>query len=459
MTSGSLSENRFTHGPLPAIFIRTAGPIVFVMTVNGLLTVVDAIFLGIYNGPDALSAVTLIFPVYMLIVALSTLVSSGMSSILARRLGSGDQDGAQTVFAGAHGLALVISLGLMGLFLILGKPLVLLIAGGNGLLAGMGWVYLGIMVAASPVLLFLSLNTDALRNEGLAGRMAMLSLIVSLANILFNYMLIGWLGLGVAGSALGTALAQMLALGLVAAMRLSGQTPLGAALPWRGGWGTGWRGILALGLPQSLSFIGIALVSASILGALQLVGGAEYAVTTAAYGIVTRIMTFTFLPLLAMSMTLQSMVGNNFGAGLRLRSDACLRLILVFALLYGAAVEISLILSGQALAHLFVQDPHVTAAVGRILPVMVAMYFLAGPLMMVGAYFQALGEAPRAAVISLAKPYFFAIPSILILPRFFGEQAVWLSMPLAEMLLAGVTLVVLVQSARAQKRRLGLFTA
>lgn len=459
MTSGSLSENRFTQGPLLAIFIRTAAPILLVMSVNGLLTVVDAVFLGIYVGPAALSAVTQVFPVYMLIVALSTLVSSGMSSILARRLGSADGQAAQAVFAGAHGLALAVSLGLIALFLVWGKPLALMAAGGSEELAAMSWIYLGITVAASPILFFLSLNTDTLRNEGLAGRMAMLSLIVSLANILCNYGLIVWLGLGVAGSALGTALAQVLALGLVAAMRLSGKTPLALALPWRGGWGAGWRDIFALGLPQSLSFTGIALVSAAILGSLQASGGADYAVTTAAYGIITRIMTFTFLPFLAMSFTLQSMVGNNFGAGLKQRSDHSLGLVLALAFAYGLCVEAILILSGQELAHVFVQDPRVTAAVGRILPVMVAMYFLAGPLMMTGAYFQALGDAPRAAVISLAKPYFFAIPLILILPRVFGAEAVWLSMPAAEILLAGVTLLVLMQTARSKKLRLGLFTA
>jgi len=82
------------------------------MGMNGILTVIDAIFLGRYVGPEALSAVTLIFPIYMLIVALATLVSGGMSSILARQLGAADLDGARATFAAAHGFALCVSVGL-----------------------------------------------------------------------------------------------------------------------------------------------------------------------------------------------------------------------------------------------------------------------------------------------------------------------------------------------------------
>ena len=89
------ARNPFLRGALPAIFARTALPIIFVMGMNGLLTVVDALFLGHFAGEAALAAVTLIFPLYMLIAALATLVASGMASILARLLGAGRLDAAR----------------------------------------------------------------------------------------------------------------------------------------------------------------------------------------------------------------------------------------------------------------------------------------------------------------------------------------------------------------------------
>ena len=89
MSNDTSRTNFYTQGPLVPTLLKTALPIIVVMSMNGLLTVADALFLGRFVGPDALSAVTLMFPAYMILVATATLISSGMSSILARHLGAG----------------------------------------------------------------------------------------------------------------------------------------------------------------------------------------------------------------------------------------------------------------------------------------------------------------------------------------------------------------------------------
>ncbi|MEM1150403.1 MAG: MATE family efflux transporter, partial [Pseudomonadota bacterium] len=173
----SSQPNPYLTGPLGPTYARTALPIIFVMSMNGLLAVVDALFLGHFAGPDALAAVTLMFPLYMLIVALATLVSSGMSSILARHLGASRFDDACGVFAGAQGLALSMSFVLMVLFSLLGEPFALLAAAGSEALAELGLVYLRITVMASPLAFVLAVNSDALRNEDRVLFMAAMSLL------------------------------------------------------------------------------------------------------------------------------------------------------------------------------------------------------------------------------------------------------------------------------------------
>ncbi len=453
------APNRFTHGPLGAIFARTALPIIFVMGMNGVLAVVDAVFLGVFVGADALAAVTLMFPFYMLVVALATLVSTGMASLLARHLGGGRLDEARAVFAGAHGLALAVGAGLIGLFLAFGRTATLLAASGSATLAGMSHTYLGIVVLFSPLLFVLAVNTDALRTEGRVGLMAATSLLVSLANIAFNFVLIVVAGLGVAGSAYGTVMAQGLALAIVLVFRRYGRTALrpGALLRHRPT--TAWRRILALGAPQSLNFIGIALGSAAIIAAIQMSAGAAGAATVSAYGIVTRIMTFVFLPLLGLSQALQAITGNNYGAELWRRSDDSLRLGMAVALAYCLVAELALVGFARPIAGVFVDDGAVVGEVGRIMPVMVAMFFAAGPAVMIAAYFQAIGDAGRAAILGLAKPYAFAIPLTFALAFAFGEPGIWFASPVAEVLLIGLTAVVLRLTARRRALRWGLFTA
>lgn len=454
-----VTENSFTTGPITTIFAKTALPIIFVMGMNGLLAVADALFLGIYVGPEALGAVTLMFPIYMLIVALATLVGSGMSSLLARHLGAHQFDDARGVFAGAHGLALALSFVLIALFLLFGQQIALLAAGGSAGLAEMGLVYLRITVLFSPALFVLSVNSDALRNEGRVGFMAAMSLLVSLANIGFNYVLIALLDMGVAGSAYGTAMAQALAFTIILVFRLKGRTELRPSALLRHSIFTAWGRILALGAPQSLNFVGLALGSAAIVTVLQLVEIASYETTISAYGIVTRVITFVFLPLLGLSYAVQSIIGNNFGARLLQRSDHGLKIGIGIAFVYCLTSQIILTLFAGKIGAYFVQAPEVVAEVARIMPIVSLSFFIAGPLMMIASYFQAIGEAGRAAILGLTKTYLFALPLTFLLPIWFGETGIWIAGPVAETLLLAVTIAVLARTARSHRFKWGLFTA
>jgi putative MATE family efflux protein len=449
--------NTFTDGPLGTIYLKTALPIIFVMGMNGLLSVADALFLGIYVGPDALAAVTLMFPIYMLIVALSTLVANGMSSLLARSLGAGDIDSARATFAGAHGLAIGLGAVLIVLFILLGQPVALLAAGGSDILAQMGLVYLRITVFFSPLLFVLSVNSDALRNEGRVGFMAAMSLLVSIANIGFNYVLIAVLDMGVAGSAYGTAAAQALSFAIILAFRVFGETSLRPATLLSHSMRAKWGRILALGAPQSLSFMGLALGSAAIIIALQWVGHPGYADTITAYGIITRVITFAFLPLLGLSFAMQTITGNNYGAELWQRSDASLRMALWVALIYCAIVQVVVMSMPSQIASAFVDDTAVIAEVTRILPVMTCVFFLLGPLMMIATYFQAIGSAGKAALLGLTKPYAFAIPLTFLLPIWFGEIGIWFAGPLAEVMMLGLTIVVLRHATHDPALNSGIF--
>lgn len=449
--------NSFLEGPLGVTYAKTALPIIFVMGMSGLLAVADALFLGHYVGPEALAAVTLMFPIYMLIVALATLVSSGMSSLLARHLGGNLLDEARAVFAGAHGLALVVGVVLILLFVLFGREVAELAAGGSDDLAQMGLVYLRITVLFSPLLFVLSVNSDTLRNEGRVGFMAAMSLLVSLANIGFNYVLIARLDMGVAGSAYGTALAQFLALAIIVAFRLRGKTELRLSALLHHSLAHAWGRILALGAPQSLNFIGLALGSAAIMAALQLVSSPSFQSTISAYGIITRVLTFGFLPLLGLSHAMQTITGNNYGAAQWDRSNSSLKIAAFTAFVYCAIVQLVMSIFAAQIGQAFVDDPAVVAEVERVLPIMIALFCISGPLMMTASHFQAIGDASRAALLGLSKPYLFGIPMTFLLSSAMGEIGIWIAGPVAEVMLLILTIAVLAQTARKRSLPWGVF--
>lgn len=449
--------NPFLRDPIPTTFIRTALPIVLLASVNGLLTVVDAIFLGAFVGADALAAVTLVFPVSMLMAALATMISTGMASVLARLLGAGKLEEARHLFAGAHGLSIAVSVVMMALFAAFGWPLVIAVVGGAPHIAAMSHVFLTVSVFTLPLMFILSVQSDALRTEGRIGFMAIAGLVVSLANMAFNYAFIVWFGLGVAGSAMGTALAQALALAVVIAFRVAGRAQLKLSLADLRQWRFGWCEILALGAPRSLSFIGIALGAGATITALRLYGPADIEASIAAYGVITRIMTFAFLPMLGMALGMQAIVGNNVGAGQFARSDATLKLALAVSLTYAALVEIGLLLFRDQLGSIFVDDPKVSAELAQIIPVYIVCYFTAGPMMMIANYFQSLGDVRRSALLSLARTYLFAVPLTFALPMFWGMDGIWFALPIADILLVTVTAFLLIN--RSKFLKWGLFKA
>jgi len=433
------SANPFLSGSIGAVFVRTSVPIVLVTLVNGLLTVVDAMLLGAFVGTDALSAVTLVFPFSMLLVAAATMVGIGMASVLGRRLGARDLDGARQTLAAAQGLALAVSVLAAALFFIAGSSAVGWVTGGNARLGDMAWTFLAISFATAPVTFLLSVQSDALRTEGRVAFMAIAGVIVTLANIALNALFIGAWHFGVAGSAWGTALAQLVALGVILAYRLSGKS----VLPVVGlRCERSWMEMLSLGLPRSLNFIGISLGSAAVLFALRQLELAQPEATIAAYGVATRLMTFAFLPLMGMSLALQAIAGNNAGAGMPERAMQGLRLAVTVSAAYGVVVMALLIGGRDVLGHLFVGEVAVVREVARIVPVYVAAYFAFGPVMMAAAYVQALGRVRQAALLSLGRTYCFAIPLTLLLPLIWGETGVWAAAPVADLLMLAVTLLV-----------------
>lgn len=450
-------KDRYLTAPVGRLFAATALPVILVISMSGLMNVIDAVFLGHFVGPSALSAITVIFPVTMLMIALATLIATGMASQLARRLGAGDTAGAQAVFAAAHGLALAVAAMLLLAFLLVGDTATTALARGDVEIAGMARRYLGISVLTAPLMFWVSVQADGLRNEGRATLMAGLGLIVTLANIGFNYLLIGVLGLGVAGSAWGTAAAQFLALCVVLAFRLRAETPLTVPGLLRRSWIRGWGRVLVLGLPPSLGFLGIALVSASIIAAIQITGGEERGTTIAAYGIVTRILGFAILPVIGLGQALQAIGGNNHGAGQQDRAEKALAIALVAAALYCLAVELVMLFRPAALGRLFVDDAEVVAAVARILPIMSLFYVVSGPISVLSTWFQAMGDAGRAALLALSRPFVLAPLCILAVATFRGGAALWWALPLADGLMLLLVLGLLLRTGRRTGRRLGLF--
>ncbi len=459
--TGSTSEgkpaNPYLVGPVPRLFFKTALPIIMVMIFQGLFTVIDAIFVGVYVGADALTAVTLMFPLFMAVVAMCNLVGTGMASVLARQLGAGDMAEAAATFWSAHGLALVTGLVATGLFVLWGRDAVALAADGNAAIAQDSYRYIAPQMLLIVFSIWTTINMDALRSEGHIQALAVISVGSAILNIAFNYILIALVGLGVLGSALGTVASGFVMIAVMLWLRLSGRTRLGFKREHLPKFGYKWGRMLLLGLPGSVNFLGVSITASITLLTLQVVKPDSYVDTAAAYGIITRISALTFLPLLGFNLAAQSITGNNIGARLFARSNAGLALALKVALIYASVVLVAIIAAAPLTGRLFVDDAGVIAEVARIQPVVFAAFPVFAVVLIISGYFQAVGDAARAGLLTLGKIYLFTIPICLTLPHVIGDWGLWLSGVIGDVAMLAVAVVLLTMTARKTGHRWGLF--
>jgi Na+-driven multidrug efflux pump len=279
----------------------------------------------------------------------------------------------------------------------------------------------------------------------------------ALLNILFDYLLIVEFGAGVAGSAWGTVLAQACAMTAVMVYRFRSDREVGPrSRLLANGW-THWGELLALGAPSSLGYIGLSLSAGLTLYCLQLWAGETYAATAGAFGIITRLITFSFLPLLGLSMAFQTIAGNNYGAKLAARSDRSIVLAVAMAVVYCGIVELTFLVTRADIGFIFIDDRVIAGEIARILPYAVITMIIFGPMMMIGSYFQAIGDAPRAALLGLSRTYLFALPLTFLLPFRFGEPGIWYAGAVAELLVLTTTVLVLTHRRKAGGNRWGLF--
>ena len=158
-------------------------------------------------------------------------------------------------------------------------------------------------------------------------------------------------------------------------------------------------------------------------------------------------------------MAFQTIAGNNFGAKLSARTDRSIKLAVMLALIYCVIVELIFLGTRSQIGYIFIEDHAIVSEIARILPYIVLTTFIFGPVMIIGSYFQAIGDAPRAALLGLSRTYLFALPLTFLLPFLFGEPGIWYAGIVAELLVLITTVLVLTHRRKAGGNRWGLLEA
>ncbi|MEM6687288.1 MAG: MATE family efflux transporter [Bacteroidota bacterium] len=421
--------------PIGKLLIGQAVPASIGILVMSLNMVVDTIFVGRWIGAMAIAAITVVVPLTFLIASIGMAIGVGGASIISRALGRDDHDKAQRTF----GNQIVMSFGLAVFFVIIGllfKEEALALFGANGKILAPAETYYVIVMYGVPFLSLCMTGNPVVRAEG-KPKFAMVALILpAFGNILFDYIFIQVLDMGMAGAAWATSISYFICFVFIYWFFLSKYSELKIRLRCFKLEKPIVREITELG-GVTLARQGMVSILSIILNHTLYQYGGETSVTI--YGIISRMLMFALFPVMGISQGFLPIAGYNYGAEKLPRVRESINISIKYGTGLALIIFAIIMIFPEQIAALFTKD----AAIIRDTPSALRWVFLVTPLIavqMIGAgYFQAIGKAVPALLLTLTKQGFFLIPLILILPTYFGILGVWVAFPIADTLATIVT--------------------
>ncbi|MGY5845880.1 MATE family efflux transporter [Salegentibacter sp. HM20] len=421
--------------PIGKLLIEQAAPASVGILVMSLNILVDTIFVGNWIGSVAIAAINVVLPVSFFIAALGMAIGIGGSSVLSRALGGNNHQKALRTFGNQISLTLLLSLSLVGLGLVFIDSLIPTF-GGKGEIFDPARIYYLVVVSGVPFLALAMMGNSVIRAEG-KPRFAMVAMIIpSVGNLVLDYILINRLEMGMLGAGLATTASYFMSFAYILWFFLSDNSEL--KIHWQ-------HFKFKFSILNEIASLGsVTLARQAVVSIIYLLLnnilfdlGGEDAVTV--YAIIARMLVFALFPVLGVTQGFLPIAGFNYGAGKYPRVKKSINTAVLYASLMGLVVFGGIMFFAEEIVAVFTNNEEII----RKTPGAMRWVFAATPivaLQLIGAaYFQAVGKAIPAFLLTLSRQGFFFIPLVLILPGLYGEIGVWISFPLADLLATLVT--------------------
>ena len=402
-----------------------------------IAAIVDAYFVG-QLGTQELAAVSLTFPLFMGMTSVAMGLGIGATSVISRKLGSGDHQTSLTI--GNHTILLVVGVVILveflGLFTM--KWLYLALGTTESL---MPWVvaYTQILFVGLPFFAIAMVGGMMLRSMGDIKTAAIIMIVGSILQMALAPVLIlgigSWEGLGIYGSAWAFVLSRF-ALFVYAVCVFKSYGLFRSPGPW-GEIRASWLAILRLGLPAMASQLIHPISMGILLGMLATYGTA----VVAAYGIVNRIEGLALMVMMALSSSLGPVIGQNFGARQFHRVKRAIGLSYRFSLIYGTCIAIVLFTFASPLAGAFRDDPQVVEAAVWFLCVVPITFTIGGIGMVSASTFLAYGEALPSFTLSMLRSIVVLVPMAYVMQLYFGYLGVFAGIAVTNVLVGSTAFV------------------
>ena len=433
MKTAPAAENKMGTMPIGKLLFNMSLPMMISMLVQALYNIVDSIFVSKLSE-NALTAVSLAFPLQMLLIAVATGTGVGMNALLSRALGERRSDEVNRIASNAAFLYLVSYIVICILGFTIVKPFYMSQIGHADVeIMEMGIDYLSTVMIFSFGLLSQIYFERLLTSTGRTIFSMTSQLCGAITNIILDPILIfGLCGLpkmGVTGAAVATVIGQCVA--AVVAFTCNHKYNHEVKLIFRSFRPSGRiiGTIYAIGIP-SIIMQSIGSVMTYSMNRILI----EFSSTaTAVFGVYFKLQSFFFMPVFGLNNGITPIIAFNYGAQNRKRMVKTIKLSMITAFCLTFIGFLCFEFIPQTLLGMFSASADMLKIGIPALRIIGIHYLIAWFCIICGTVFQALGKAVFSMIVSIMRQLIILVPAAYILSKLGGLHAVWWSFPIAEL--------------------------
>lgn len=423
-------SNKMGVKPVGSLLFSMAFPIMISMMVQALYNVVDSIFIA-RIGEEALTAISLAFPIQMLMISMGVGTGIGVNALLSRRLGQ--QRNKEASVVAMNGLLLAVAIWIF--FAVVGvllTPVFFQMFTDDPAIIAMGRTYLFIITTFSLGIFGQLVCERIMQGTGDTIHPMITQASGAVINIILDPILIfGLLGaprMGMAGAAVATIIGQMTAMGMALFFMLRKTHDLTFVFK-------GFRPDFHI--IKEIYQVGLPSIIMQSIGSLMTIGMntiliAFSATAVAVFGVYFRLQSFIFMPIFGLATAMISIVAFNYGARNRDRITSTIR----FAVITSASIMVVGLAIFQLIPNLLL---NLFDASGDMMDIgmkalrIISLHFpLAGVAIIFSSSFQAMGKGVYSLMLSITRQLVFLLPAAYLLSIFGGLDAIWFAFLVSE---------------------------
>lgn len=430
------------------LLLKYSTPAIIGMLVNALYNVIDRYFVGNYVNSDAITGITICFPIMIILMAFSMLVGLGGTALVSIKLGEHKKEEAEKILCNSFVLLVLIAGIISTIGLIFSDQILTFFSASESVLP-YAQTYIKIILAGT-IFQYIGFGlNNFIRGEGNPKVAAQTMLIGAIINIILDYTFITHFGWGIKGAALATIIAQFVSASWVLYYFVSGSSLLRFHISNMKLESKTVMKIFAIGSAPFTMQIASSAINALFNYKLRVYGGIDGDSAIAAMGIMNSILMFILMPIFGINQGAQPIIGYNYGAKKYNRVKK--------TYLYACAMASSIVVVGFIITRifpkeiflLFNKENQVMIDIGtKGIKIFFTMLPIIGFQIISSNYFQAVGKPKHAMFLSLSRQVILLIPALLIFPSIWGFKGIWIAGPFSDFFSSLITTLFIIREGK-----------